>query len=92
MFMVYVRYFLIPISAVTWANLIKTLCASEKDVWSYHGKYYVFWGEIYLGMTSIIIHSLLIIISKTCIAIRDNKLSIFKKKFIISYKKSHFKV
>lgn len=55
LFSVYMRYFLTPISTMTWANLNHTLCGIDNDPWRvYFGmnKYYYFWAELYLGFTS----------------------------------------
>lgn len=51
MFSSYMRFFLTPISALTWANLNHTLCGIDNDPWRRHfqlGKYYFFWAEFYL--------------------------------------------
>jgi len=50
------RYFLTPLSAISWANLNHTLCGIDNDPWrvlfGMH-KYFYFWAEGYLGLTSL---------------------------------------
>lgn len=56
-FAVYMRYFLAPISAATWANLNHTLCSATTDPWRNFfnmGDYYYFWAEFYLCLPSVI--------------------------------------
>ena len=56
-FSLYMRYFLTPISAMTWANLNHTLCAVDNDPWrAYFGmhKFFYFWSEFYLCLTSVV--------------------------------------
>ncbi len=51
MFTVYMRFFLTPLSAMTWANLNHTLCGIDNDPWRTYfnlGKYFFFWAEFYL--------------------------------------------
>lgn len=54
-FSMYMRYFLTPLAAMTWANLNHTLCGIDNDPWrrlfGMH-KYYYFWSEAYLMLTS----------------------------------------
>lgn len=55
-FTLYMRYFLTPMSAITWANLNHTLCAGDNDPWSaYFGmhKYFYVWADGYLALTSV---------------------------------------
>jgi len=50
-FAVYMRYFLMPISALTWANLNHTLCGLDNDPFYKAfdlGKSYYGWSEVYL--------------------------------------------
>jgi hypothetical protein len=59
-FTLYMRYFLTPISALTWANLNHTLCAVDNDPWrAYFGmhKYFYFWSELYLALTSVVTYN-----------------------------------
>ena len=52
MFSAYMRFFLTPISLMTWANLNHTLCGTDSDpVWYLFGlgKWYYPIAEIYLG-------------------------------------------
>ena len=55
LFVIYMRYFLTPLSAMTWANLNHTLCGVDNDPWrvtfGMH-KYFYFWADFYLGLTS----------------------------------------
>lgn len=51
LFCVYMRYFLAPISAITWTNLNHTLCGIDTDPWRVEfgmHKYSYFWAEFYL--------------------------------------------
>ena len=54
-FSLYMRYFLTPLSAMTWANLNHTLCGIDNDPWrvtfGMH-KYYYFWADGYLFLAS----------------------------------------
>jgi hypothetical protein len=54
-FSMYMRYILTPISALTWANLNHTLCGIDNDPWrvlfGMH-KYFYFWADGYLSLTS----------------------------------------
>lgn len=55
-FSVYMRCFLTPLSAMSWANLNHTLCAGDNDPWKayfYMEKWYYLWSDIYLAWTSI---------------------------------------
>ena len=56
-FSIYMRYFLAPISAFSWANLNHTLCAVEDNdpwrAWFQMGKWYYLWSDFYLAYTSI---------------------------------------
>lgn len=55
LFVIYMRYFLTPLGALTWANLNHTLCGIENDPWrEYFGmhKYFFFWADFYLAFTS----------------------------------------
>lgn len=61
MFSVYLRYFLTPLSAMSWANLNHTLCGIDNDPWRvYFGmhKYFYFWAEVYLGLTSLVFNTI----------------------------------
>lgn len=56
-FTMYMRYFLTPFSAMTWANLNHTLCSVDNDPWkAYFGmkKYFYGWADFYLALTSVI--------------------------------------
>jgi hypothetical protein len=56
-FTLYMRYVLTPMSAISWANLNHSLCSVDNDPWrAYFGmlKYYYFWAEFYLGLTSVV--------------------------------------
>ena len=57
-FTIYMRYFLTPMSAMTWANLNHTLCGIDNDPWrvtfGMH-KYFYFWAEFYLMLASVTI-------------------------------------
>jgi hypothetical protein len=51
------RYFLTPVSALTWSNLNHTLCAIDNDPWRAYfgmGKYYIYWADFYLALTSVV--------------------------------------
>jgi hypothetical protein len=51
-FVIYMRWFLMPIALLTWANLNHTLCGTHSDpVWHLFGlgKWYYPLAEIYLG-------------------------------------------
>lgn len=54
-FTLYMRFFLTPMSSLTWANLNHTLCGIDNDPWrvvfGMH-KYFYFWAEGYLCLTS----------------------------------------
>lgn len=55
MFSLYMRLFLTPMSALTWANLNHTLCGIDNDPWRTHfnlGEYYFFWAEFYLSLAA----------------------------------------
>lgn len=55
LFTLYMRLFLAPVSALTWANLNHTLCGIDNDPWRKHFKleeYYYFWAEFYLGLAA----------------------------------------
>lgn len=60
-FTIYMRYFLTPISFMTWANLNHTLCGIDNDPWravfGMH-KYYYFWADGYLLLASITISTI----------------------------------
>ena len=55
LFTLYMRYFLTPISAMTWVNLNHTLCGIDNDPWrvafGMH-KYFYFWADGYLILAS----------------------------------------
>jgi len=56
-FALYMRWFLTPLSAMTWANLNHTLCSVDNDPWKAYfgmGKHYFFWADFYLALTSIV--------------------------------------
>lgn len=56
-FTLYMRFFLTPVSGITWANLNHTLCGVDNDPWRKYfqmGKYYYLWAECYLGLTSVV--------------------------------------
>lgn len=56
-FTIYMRYFLTPMSALTWANLNHTLCSVDNDPWKAYfkmQKYYYLWGDFYLGLTCVV--------------------------------------
>jgi hypothetical protein len=56
-FTIYMRYFLTPLSAMTWANLNHTLCSVENDPWKAYfdmGIYYWIWSDFYLALTSVV--------------------------------------
>ena len=51
-FVIYMRWFLMPIALLTWANLNHTLCGTDTDpVWLLLdlGKWYYPLAEVYLG-------------------------------------------
>ena len=51
------RYFLTPVSAMTWANLNHTLCSVDNDPWKAYygmGKWFYLWSDFYLGLTSVV--------------------------------------
>ncbi|CDW75414.1 UNKNOWN [Stylonychia lemnae] len=55
-FSFYMRFFLTPMSAMTWANLNHTLCGVDNDPWrAYFGmhKYFFIWADGYLLLASI---------------------------------------
>jgi hypothetical protein len=56
MFTLYMRLFLTPISALTWANLNHTLWGIDNDPWRKYfqlKEYFYFWAEFYLGLASV---------------------------------------
>lgn len=56
-FALYMRWFLTPLSAMTWANLNHTLCSVDNDPWKAYfgmGKHYFFWADFYLALVSIV--------------------------------------
>eukprot|EP00347_Sterkiella_histriomuscorum_P003746 403363105 len=67
LFSIYMRYFLTPISAMTWANLNHTLCGIDNDPWrvtfGMH-KYFFFWADGYLQLASVTISFLNYYIAK----------------------------
>lgn len=67
MFAVYMRYVLTPLSAMTWANLNHTLCGIDNDPWrAFFGmhKYFYFWGDAYLGFSSMVFNYLNILVAR----------------------------
>eukprot|EP00347_Sterkiella_histriomuscorum_P008871 403343426 len=67
LFTIYMRYFLTPISAMTWANLNHTLCGIDNDPWrvtfGMH-KYFYLWADGYLQLASVTISFLNYYIAK----------------------------
>ena len=65
-FSIYMRYFLTPLSALTWANLNHTLCGVDNDPWrvtfGMH-KYFYFWADAYLNFTSHVFASLTMLVA-----------------------------
>ena len=56
-FTLYMRYVLTPMSAMTWANLNHSLCSVDNDPWKAYfrmHKFYYFFAEFYLGLTSVV--------------------------------------
>ena len=56
LFSIYMRYFLMPISFISYANLNHTLCGVDNDPWRRTfdmGKYYYYWAEYYLCLPSV---------------------------------------
>jgi hypothetical protein len=50
------RFFLTPLSRLTWANLNHTLCGIDNDPWREYfelKEYYYFWAEFYLLLGAI---------------------------------------
>ena len=55
LFVLYMRYFLTPMSELTWANLNHTLCGIDTDPWRVHfgmHKYFYYWADFYLLLAS----------------------------------------
>jgi hypothetical protein len=57
-FTLYMRFFLTPMSSMTWANLNHTLCGIDNDPWrvtfGMH-KYFYIWADGYLLLTSSVV-------------------------------------
>lgn len=56
LFSIYMRYVLIPMAAITWANLNHALCGDGNDPMyeSFNlGKWYILLAEVYLWVPSV---------------------------------------
>jgi hypothetical protein len=73
-FSVYMRYILMPLSALTWANLNHTLCGLDNDPFYKAfdlGKWFYFWSELYLCFSCFVGYFLnYVIISTTFFVLR----------------------
>ena len=57
LFWLYMRFFLTPLAAITWANLNHTLWGIDNDPFRRHfqlKEYYYFWSEFYLWLNSLL--------------------------------------
>lgn len=84
MFSIYMRFFLTPLSHLTWANLNHTLCSVENDPWKKTfnmGNYYFFWAEFYLFLPSFIFHYFTLIVSRRVRKIIGSEMDSIKPKF-----------
>lgn len=61
LFAIYMRFFLTPLSAMTWANLNHSLCGIDNDPWRAQfgmHKYFFFWSDGYLLLGSFTISTM----------------------------------
>jgi len=66
-FSFYMRFFLTPLSHLSWANLNHTLCSVENDPWKNFfnmGVYYYLWAEFYLFLPSFMAHYFTVLVSR----------------------------